>query len=97
MIRDFLWGIFAQYNATDVDLPRVDNPDSTLTNVFNVVLALGGAVAVAYIVFGGIKFSMSQGDPTKTKEAREAILYAVIGLIVVIISFTLINFVIGKF
>lgn len=74
------------------------NVDSgTLTNVFNVVLALAGAVAVAFIVWSGVKFIISQGEPAKTKAAREGILYALIGLVIVMFAFTILNFVIGKF
>lgn len=71
--------------------------DKTVQNVFNVVLALAGAVAVAFIVFGGVKYMLSQGESNEIKKARDTILYSVIGLVVVVASFLLVNFVIGKF
>lgn len=95
MIKNIIAILAQTYSAPD-NLPQQAANNDALTNVFNAVLALGGAVAVAYIIYGGIKFSISNGDPAKVKEAREAIIYSVIGLIIVIISFTLINFVIGK-
>ncbi len=69
----------------------------TLTNVFNVVLALAGAVAVAFIIWSGLQFMLSQGEPAKIKSAREGILYALIGLVIVMFAFTILNYVIGKF
>lgn len=79
-------------NIIDQDL---DN--KTVQNVFNIVLGLAGAVAVAFVVFGGVKYMLSQGEPQQTKQARDTILYAVIGIVVVAAAFFLINFVIGQF
>ena len=78
-------------------LPTTEANDATLRNVFNVVLALAGAVAVAFIVFGGIKFMLSQGEPNEIKQSRDTILYSIIGLVIVVISFMLVNYVIGQF
>ncbi len=75
----------------------VNLTDGTVKNIFNVVLGLAGAVAVAFIVFGGIKYMLSQGESNQIKQARDTILYAVIGIVVVVVSFMLVNFVIGKF
>lgn len=71
--------------------------DPTVRNVFNVVLALAGAVAVAFVVFGGIKYMLSQGEPNEIKQSRDTILYSIIGLVVVVISFMLVNYVLGQF
>lgn len=74
---------------------KLDN--TTLPTIFNAVLGIAAAVAVAFIVFGGIKYVLSRGEPDEIKQARDTILYAIIGLIVVVVSFMLVNFVIGKF
>ena len=76
---------------------KVELTNKTVQNVFNIVLALAGAVAVAFVVFGGVKYMLSQGEPQQTKQARDTILYAVIGIVVVAAAFFLVNFVIGKF
>lgn len=83
--------------AATVNLPQYKADTGTVQNVFNVALALAGAVAVAFIVFGGIKYTLSLGEPGKVKAARDAILYACIGLVVVMLSFVLVNYVIGRF
>lgn len=66
-------------------------------NIFNAVLALAGAVAVAFVVFGGIKYTLSQGESNEVKQSKDTILYALIGIVVVSVAFLLVNFVIGKF
>lgn len=87
--------------AEQVDPPggiikqSLDN--TTVQNIFNVVLALAGAVAVAFVVYGGIKYTLSQGDQNQIKQAKDTILYALIGIVVVLVSFMLVNYVIGKF
>lgn len=96
-----IWSHAVQF-AEKVDPPPgiitgVNADNATLTNIFNVVLALAGAVAVAFIVFGGIKFMLSKGEPNETKQARDTVLYAAIGIVVVVVAFMLVNFVIGKF
>lgn len=78
-------------------IPKQDLTNTTLQNVFNIVLALAGAVAVAFVVFGGIKYMLSQGEQNEIKQAKDTILYALVGIVVVVISFILVNFVIGKF
>lgn len=92
-----------QWFAAKVDPPdaikntNVELTNSTLITVFNSVLGLAGAIAVAFIVFGGIKYMLSQGDQNQVKQAKDTILYALIGIVVVVVSFMLVNFVIGNF
>lgn len=87
--------------AERVDAPKTifaqELNDSTVTNVVNVVLGLAGAIAVAFVIFSGIKYALSQGDPGKVKAAKDGILYALVGIVVVSVAFMLVNFVIGKF
>lgn len=67
----------------------------TLTTIINVVVGVVGFVAVAMIVMGGISFATSQGDASKTTKARNTILYGVVGLVVALLAFAIVNFVLG--
>lgn len=80
-----------------VELPKNAVGDGTITNIFNVVLAAAGVITVVVIVWAGIQFMIARGDPEKVKTARNNIRYSVIGLVIVIFSFVILNFVIGKF
>jgi hypothetical protein len=65
--------------------------------VTNTLLFILGAVAVIMIVLGGIKYTISNGDTSQVTSAKNTILYAVIGLIVAILAYAIVNFVIDRF
>ena len=60
--------------------------------VVNFILFLLGIVAVIMIIYGGFRYVTSGGDPTGTQNAKNTILYAVIGLIVAMLSYAIVNF-----
>ena len=63
-------------------------------HITNALIYLVGAVAVIMIIVGGLLYVTSSGDPSRQKRARETITYAVVGVVVAIISFAIVNFVI---
>ncbi len=66
---------------------------STLTTILNVVLGVIGFVAVAMIIIGGLQYTTSAGDTGKVTKAKNTIMYGVIGLIVALLAFAIVNFV----
>lgn len=64
-----------------------------VTNLINWVIGFIGVVAVVFLVYGGIGYITSSGDPGKVKKARDTILYAVIGLIIVALATIITGFV----
>lgn len=79
----------------DADIPGVlPNPDAALKGIINFVIGVIGLVSVGFIIYGGIQYSMSAGDSSKVTKAKNTILYAVIGLIVSVMAFAIVNFVI---
>ena len=68
-----------------------------ITGVVNVLLFLLGAVAVIAIIIGGVLYAVSAGDSSKAKTAKDTILYAVIGLIVAILAYAIVNFIVTNF
>lgn len=61
-------------------------------NIINAALALSGVVAMFMLIFAGYKYITSQGDPEALQTAKMTAFYAVIGLIFVIFSFFLVQF-----
>ena len=59
------------------------------------VIAAAGLVAVIFVIIGGVNYMTSTGDPGKAKKAKDTILYALIGLVISVLSFAIVNFVIG--
>lgn len=62
-------------------------------NIVNAALMFVGTVAVFLIVYAGIQFVTSGGDPKKVQAARQIITYAIIGLVLVLSSFGIIYFI----
>lgn len=75
-----------------------ENEETVVSKVPGAVLAVFsviGIVAVGVIIFGGVRYAISQGDPGKVKKAKDTIMYALIGLLVVLLAFAIVNFVLG--
>jgi len=75
---------------------RILGSNGILTRVINILLTIIGIIAVIVIIVGGIRYTTSYGDAGQVKLARETIVYAVVGLIVAIMAFALVNFVIVR-
>lgn len=77
------------------NLPHVQANSTTLDMILNVVYMVAGALAVIFIIIGGIHYITSAGEPGKITKAKNTIIYAIIGLIIVILAFAITNYVIG--
>lgn len=77
------------------DLSQVSTT-GTIERVLSFVYAVAGAASVIAIIIGGLKFVTSSGDPQGVNSARNTIIYAVIGLVVVIFASLITTFVLGQ-
>jgi len=76
--------------------PGTNGCSSPITNILNIVYAIVGSLALLFVVIGGFKYVISRGDPQATAQAKSTILYAVIGLAVVLSAAVITNFVVGQ-
>ena len=74
-----------------------DSATNMITTVINILLYLVGIIAVIMIVIGGVRYTTSNGNATHVKEAKDTILYAIVGLIVAMMAYAIVNFVVGRF
>lgn len=65
--------------------------------VTSVLLFVIGAISVIMIIIGGLRYVTSGGDSSNVSAAKNTILYAIVGLIVALLSYALINFVLSSF
>ncbi|HEU5121378.1 MAG TPA: pilin [Candidatus Saccharimonadales bacterium] len=65
--------------------------------ITNVLLFIIGAISVIMLIIGGIRYTVSNGDSAAVTSAKNTILYAVIGIVVAILAYALVNFVIDSF
>lgn len=68
-----------------------------IKTIVNTMLYVLGAIAVIMIVIGGIRYITSNGESANVTSAKNTILYAVVGLIVAILAYAIVNFVITSF
>lgn len=68
--------------------------DGVFKQITNVVLYIVGVIAVIMLIIGGIKYVVSGGDAKKVTDAKNTVLYAIIGLIIAFLAFAIVNFVI---
>ncbi|AHB42192.1 hypothetical protein RAAC3_TM7C00001G0334 [Candidatus Saccharibacteria bacterium RAAC3_TM7_1] len=65
--------------------------------ITNVLLFLIGAVAVIMLIIGGIRYTISGGDSTAVTAAKNTILYSIVGIIVALLAYAIVNFVLDSF
>lgn len=86
-----------QINIGDVGIPKVDASPATLDMILGTVYASAGIVCVIVIVIAGYMYTTSAGTPATTKKAKDAILYSLVGLLVVLVAFLITQFILGRF
>lgn len=67
-----------------------------IVRIINFVSVIGGIIAVVIIMYGGFQYITSGGDPGKTTGARNTILYAVIGLLVIALAQAAVSFILTR-
>ncbi len=67
-----------------------------MENVIDMLLIIIGIISVIMIIIGGIRYVTSAGDAGQTKSARDTVIYAVVGLVIAIMSYAIVNFVLAR-
>jgi hypothetical protein len=73
-----------------------DKANSIVADVINFVSIVVGVIAVFMVIYGGFRFLTSAGNPESTKVGKNAILYALIGLVIVAFAQIIVKFVLNK-
>ena len=66
-------------------------------NLIQILMALGIVLATIYITWGGIQYVISQGDPGKTKTARNTITNAAVGIVLSAAAYLIVEFLTRQF
>ena len=72
---------------------NVTEDDGLIKKVVNLLLWAIGIVSVIMIIIGGIRYATSNGDSNQVTAAKNTIMYAVIGLVIAIFAYAIVNFV----
>lgn len=88
------WVYYIFGNLDFSPVPDVQADQSHLQTIINTVLGITGAIAVLIIVVAGLRMIFSQGDPGTVASSRNAIIYSLVGLVVIMFVFAIVNFVV---
>ena len=70
--------------------------DNIAALVLNLLSAIVGLIAVIFIIIGGMRYVTSAGNPQTTNDAKNTILYAIIGIFIVVLAQIIVKFLLHK-
>lgn len=74
-----------------------DQIENVVKTIVNTLLFILGAISVLVIIIAGIMYTTSGGNSNTVTKAKDTLLYAVIGLVVAVLAYAIVNFVVGLF
>ncbi|HMQ01933.1 MAG TPA: pilin [Candidatus Doudnabacteria bacterium] len=86
-IKNFDLPLGRMFNALADDVTR---PEQIIVRIINILLMLAGILAVIFIMVGGFMLATSAGNENRLTQGKKTLIYAVAGLIVTILSFTIV-------
>ncbi|MBP7832339.1 MAG: hypothetical protein KA035_01045 [Candidatus Levybacteria bacterium] len=88
------WSACYSNGVVDVNTaPRLSCIFIVIQNIINASLALAAIVAIFLITYSAFQFVTSGGDKAKVDTARKRIVYAIIGLVVILFAYGIIGFI----
>ena len=88
---------FMTHIAAVLDYSRLPQPaanSDTVSTIITVVAGIAASIAVLIAVIGGFRYILARGNPQETANAKNAIIYAVVGLVVVMLAYSIVLFVV---
>lgn len=71
--------------------------DSTLKKAMNLFSAIVGVITLIMFIIGGLKYTTSQGDSTQMNNAKNTLIFAAVGLVIVALAQIIVKFVLERF
>ena len=91
---NFVSDAFKSVSSKSPDLPTL------VTNIVNIMLFVAGALSIIYLIYSGILYITSAGNPDSAKKGQQGVLNAVIGLVIIVLAFfiarAVVNFTVNK-
>jgi len=94
-IRFALLGAGGTFDCDPLAGTNCANPTDIVASAIQWVITMGGVVAVIFVIYGGISYVTSAGDPNKLQKSKNMVTYALIGLAIVVLSQIITAFVTG--
>lgn len=77
------------------NIPKVDLTAQTIGSILSTVFVLVGGLAVLFMLIGAVRYVTSNGDQNMVKQAKDTILYGIIGIVVSLSAFAIVQFIVG--
>lgn len=77
--------------------PLPKTGDNIVRTLLQLAFGALGGISLIIVTWAGLKYTLSSGDPSKTAEAKNQILYAIVGIVVAISAEIILAFAIGLF
>lgn len=90
-----LVGLLSPVAAVAVDLPnpiKATTPAILIHDILDWILGVVGAIATVYFIYGGFLVLTSAGTAEKVDKGKKAMIYAVLGMIAIILSYSILQF-----
>lgn len=84
---------------SECNVEKTEGEKSLMSNVsmlINVFASVMGFLAIGMIIYGGFMLLTAQGDPARIKRGKDVVLYSVIGLILVVLAYAIVNFIMNS-
>lgn len=82
--------------SCNINLPAVTADRATIEPVLQIFFGILALIAVIVIIVSGIKFVTSQGEPQKIKDARNTLIWAILGLVIALSAELAVYLLIGR-
>jgi len=93
-MKDFFYTLAAVSEIKIDQLPHAKS--NSIEVILNIVFGIAGGLALIFVVIGGLRYILSQGDPNATAQAKNTILYALVGLVVTVCAYAIVRFIVSS-
>ena len=78
------------------NIPKVNVDSATIGNILSATFTVIGGLATLFLLIGAVRYVTSNGDQGQMTQAKNTILYAIIGIVVSLSAFAIVQFVVGQ-
>ena len=82
---------FTTPSAGNTGLPNDTSLTGFIMKIINIALAIAGLIAVLFLIIGGFRYITSAGNEETAEQAKKIITNAIIGIVVIILSFVIVR------
>lgn len=80
----------------ETNLPEIAAGRGNLGDVLQIVIGIVAALSLLFIVIGGLRYVLSDGDPQNASKAKSTIIYSLVGLLIAIAAQAIVSFVLRE-